>query len=659
MAQEKVYSIRIDGVDTAVNSINDLEQGVKTLDDKLKGTQIGSAEFKALQKELAKAKSGLKDFELQVEGLDKEQRATALVDSFNGLTGAVGAVSSAFIAFGAESGAIEEAERKLLGVIGVVSGLRDASNGIIATQKLLASQNITLGASFKKAFSGGVKGANALKGALISTGIGALVVAVGLLIQYWDEFVDLLGLGASEGEKNLDIAEAQTKEAQAQLDATNASTELLKQQGLTDREILQLKIKQTDEVITALEAQLTAQQQIKEEQIATAQRNQSILQGILRFLTAPLELLLRTIDSIGSAFGKDFGLAEGLLEANEALAGTIFSGDTTELDEGIDETKKQLLSLKNARAGYQNQITAEDKKGAEDRKKVADDATQKELDAIANAEKAKRDLLLAQQKETLGALRQTYDNKLTDILEAQTKELAQENLTEEAKKAIREKYDTERLIALEEYNDGVIAENTRLAEEQDALDEELAQNKKERDAQAKADLVGTANATFDTIIALTEAFGGKTEAQQKRAFQIAKTAQLAQATMNGILAVQNAFQTANASPLTALFPAYPYIQAGLAGAFALANIKKIQSTQFQSGGGDVKPTGGGQGGGVGGAITSQGGGSMGAPDLGTRTTTSGGRNDSRNQPVVKAYVLAGDVVSSVDADRKINQRRTL
>ena len=72
MAQEKVYSIRIDGVDTAVNSINDLEQGVKTLDDKLKGTQIGSAEFKALQKELAKAKSGLKDFELQVEGLDKE-----------------------------------------------------------------------------------------------------------------------------------------------------------------------------------------------------------------------------------------------------------------------------------------------------------------------------------------------------------------------------------------------------------------------------------------------------------------------------------------------------------------------------------------------------------------------------------------------------------
>ena len=259
MAQEKVYSIRIDGVDTAVNSINDLEQGVKTLDEKLKGTKIGSAEFKALQKELAKAKSGLKDFELQVEGLDKEQRATALVDSFNGLTGAVGAVSSAFIAFGAETGAIEEAEKKLLGVIGVVSGLRDVSTGIVATQKLLNSGNIALGASFKKAFSAGQRGATALKGALISTGIGALVVAVGLLIQYWDEFIGLLGLGASEGQKNLSIAEAQTAEAEKQLNATNASTELLKEQGLSDKEILDLKIKQTQEVITALEAQLIAQ----------------------------------------------------------------------------------------------------------------------------------------------------------------------------------------------------------------------------------------------------------------------------------------------------------------------------------------------------------------------------------------------------------------
>jgi len=72
MAETKVYSIQINGVTQAVNSINDLEQGVKTLEEQLKGEQIGTEAFKRLQNEVKKAKSQLKDFELQVEGLDKE-----------------------------------------------------------------------------------------------------------------------------------------------------------------------------------------------------------------------------------------------------------------------------------------------------------------------------------------------------------------------------------------------------------------------------------------------------------------------------------------------------------------------------------------------------------------------------------------------------------
>ena len=182
MAQEKVYSVKINGVDTAVKSISDLEEGISQLEAELKGAEIGSKEFKQLSSELVKGRSKLKDFELQLEGLDKEQRATALVDAFTGLTGAVGAVSGAFIAFGAESEQIENAERKLLGIISVVGGLRDASNGIVATQKLIANSNIALGASFKTAFKAGTRGATALKGALISTGIGALVVGVGFVI---------------------------------------------------------------------------------------------------------------------------------------------------------------------------------------------------------------------------------------------------------------------------------------------------------------------------------------------------------------------------------------------------------------------------------------------------------------------------------------------
>ena len=677
MAQTKVYSIKIDGVDTAVNNINDLENGIRTLDEKLKGTQIGTDEFSKLQKEIAKSKSQLKDFELQVEGLDKEQRATALVDTFNGLAGGVQAVSSAFIAFGVESEAIEGAERKLLGVIGVVSGLKEASNGVLQAQKLLSASNITLGKSFTTAFKAGTTGTKALKVGLISTGIGALIVAVGLLIAYWDDLVEAIGLGASEGQKNLEIAEATTAEAQSQLDITNQSTELLKQQGMTDGEILQLKIDQTKAVIEGLKAQLTAQETIKKEQVASAERSKTILAGILKFLTLPLALLLRSIDSLGKVFGKDYGLEAAVYDS---VADLVFSPeDVAEKgDETIAETKKQLLALENSVAGFENKQSAEAKANAEkarkDRiaqglltdKELADQQA-KELQAIEDAEKAKRDLKLAQQKSTLDSLKVGYENQITELNIAQEKELADITLTEEAKKAIREKYDSEKLIALEEYNDAVIEENISTAQEIadkakeiTALDDEAKADKKADDEQIANERVQIANDSFNAIIALADAFGGESEAQQKKAFNIAKGAQLAQATMNGILGVQNAFTTAVASPLTTIFPAYPYIQAGLAGAFALANIKKISSSQYQSASaGDVASSGGGGGaggGGMGGTSSN----SLGAPRPVNEFESGTNRERSKsNTPAVKAYVLAGDVSSAQSAEEKINQRRTL
>ena len=59
---------------------------------------------------------------------------------------------------------------------------------------------------------------------------------------------------------------------------------------------------------------------------------------------------------------------------------------------------------------------------------------------------------------------------------------------------------------------------------------------------------------------------------------LARTTAVAQATISGIEGVQNAFTTASKSPITALNPAYPFIQAGLAGAFSALQIGKILSS---------------------------------------------------------------------------------
>lgn len=60
---------------------------------------------------------------------------------------------------------------------------------------------------------------------------------------------------------------------------------------------------------------------------------------------------------------------------------------------------------------------------------------------------------------------------------------------------------------------------------------------------------------------------------------LGKTFAIADATIQGYQAVMNAYTTAQKSPITLVNPAYPFIQAGIAGAFSVAQIAKIATTK--------------------------------------------------------------------------------
>ena len=87
---------------------------------------------------------------------------------------------------------------------------------------------------------------------------------------------------------------------------------------------------------------------------------------------------------------------------------------------------------------------------------------------------------------------------------------------------------------------------------------------------------------MNALSSLNEAFASDSEESQKRAFEIDKALKYASTIMATIQGTQEAFSSANKSPITAIFPAYPYVQAGAALAFGLANLKKISDTKFQS-----------------------------------------------------------------------------
>lgn len=130
----------------------------------------------------------------------------------------------------------------------------------------------------------------------------------------------------------------------------------------------------------------------------------------------------------------------------------------------------------------------------------------------------------------------------------------------------------------------------------------------------------------------------------KKGFQIAKTLGIAQATISTIEGTQNAFTTASASPITTAFPAYPFIQAGIAAAAGIARIASIRAQQFNGGGGNVsKPSAGG--GGVGGGATP-------APAVDLSFLN---QNGNKPQPL-QTYVLATNVSSAQEAEQKIKDQ---
>jgi prefoldin subunit 5 len=68
-------TLKIDGVEQSIKSIDELETTIEKLNEELKSTDIGSERFKQLSGELQNARSELKTFEKTFEGLEPQQKA--------------------------------------------------------------------------------------------------------------------------------------------------------------------------------------------------------------------------------------------------------------------------------------------------------------------------------------------------------------------------------------------------------------------------------------------------------------------------------------------------------------------------------------------------------------------------------------------------------
>ena len=205
-----------------------------------------------------------------------------------------------------------------------------------------------------------------------------------------------------------------------------------------------------------------------------------------------------------------------------------------------------------------------------------------------------------------------------------------------------------------------------------AKKDKQAEEDKEKDQEAKALEINNALEASQSILRgkimqneeeifleknkanLTMAFANSTSQLigmiAKEDSKVGKAAATAQAIISGIQGTQNAFKTAQDSPITALFPAYPFVQAGIAAAFAVKQVQQINA---------VDPTGGS------GASVSGSRGSaqsqvpnvnvVGASPINQVAQAIGDRED---QPV-KAFVVAEEVTTQQALDRKTNEKASI
>ena len=392
--------------------------------------QFGKTSPQAIEaaKRIADLKDRIQDAKEQADLFDPGKRFSAFANAANQIAAGFSAVQGAMALVGTESEDLQKTLVKVQGAIALSQGL---------------SQLKDLGKAYDEVKIVAVDAFKSIRAAIGSTGIGLLVIALGAIVAYWDDIKEAVS-GVSAEQKKLNEESAKNlKTQQDKLDALGLQENSLKLQGKSEREILQLKIKATDEIIKASEIQLQNNIDTTKAQVAAAQRNKDILMGILTFISAPIAALLKGIDLIGDAVGKNFDLY------NKFYGGiSSFVFDPKEVkeegDAAIKEQENALKQLKSQRDGFQLAVNNIDKqaatKTAEDKKKSDDDALKKQQAADKVLDDARRAKLTEQQREEEDALR-AFDQRKKDLqLANKTDFTSIEEQKEIELKAIRDKY---------------------------------------------------------------------------------------------------------------------------------------------------------------------------------------------------------------------------
>jgi len=484
MAEEIIgIKIVVNGQEKVLTSMGEIKKELKEATfDVLRFTEkFGATSKEAIEaaKRVATLKDAIGDARSMTEAFNPDAKFKAVASSLAGVAGGFSAVQGVMALFGKENKNVEAALLKVNAAMALSQGLQAVGESVdsfrqlgavikstsvfqaaynfvmgekVAIQKLDTATIIADTAATKAqavatntatvATTGSTTAMKLFRAALIATGVGALVVALGLVIANFDKisnwiaksplgslakgvsnlvtsFTDFIGV-TSEAERNLNaISKANTR---ANEDINNR-IKILKAQGGSEKEIYDLKIKQNDNELESLRNKLKVNGKLTEEEtkqfrtlqtdklVASAEYNKKVQEDTKKANDKAKEDKKKHDDEVKKINDEaNKKLEEDTKAANKTLLDLQNDKKLAEITSEEEKAKAKLKIDADAKLEEIDKLTIHEdlKKKLRDAANAAYEAEKAELDKKQVEDKAKKD-------EEEAKVQTEFQTKIADI----------------------------------------------------------------------------------------------------------------------------------------------------------------------------------------------------------------------------------------------------
>ena len=537
-------------------------------------------------KELLQATANYRQVQLQTDlvvDTAAQTMSQKLGGALEGAASGFALVQGAMGLFGTESEEVEKALLKVQSAMALAQGIE----GVRTALPLF------------KSFGGVVKNAvvgafTTLRGAIISTGIGALVVALGMAADAMGLFGGATEDAAKANEKLAESIAKNTSEIERRIGRSLKQLELQRKEaesyGATEVELFEMRKKAIDEE----ERLRIAQYEANLKRIEKLKNNKS--------------------DEVKSE-------VENLKKQNSALFDSLYNRIQGENDYDLQRRELELEYQ-----AFKNKQTDEEIKKAEELKQKRIEKARETRLALEEQERQRILNIQQLEQDFLAELEGVESEYFDSLLSEQEQEV----------RAVEDKYF--RLLELaEQYKvDSTTLEAARNAELK-AINDKYKEDDvvtTEETEDSKIDIKAQAASNVLNILSLLTSVGNE---ESKKTFELQKAVGLAQATIDTYKGAASAYANTVGGPVI------KGIAAGVAVAAGLANVKKIASTKFNAGTSNISASN------VSTPSTPNATQQLASPNF--NVVGASGVSQAESLAPVKAYVVSGDVTTAQALDR--------